>query len=96
MELIWGELAKLGIVFLLLGGAVVYFYRREQAKDKQIADLNNELRAAERDNLQGMLKLISVIEKLDEREANSHKETLKEIQLLKESLTDKINSLRNG
>lgn len=89
------QIAKVAPVIAVLVIALRYFLRKEKLYQKQIKDLNDEIRQSEKDNLDILDKLANVIEKLSNNVVDNRDKVLKEIIVLKEYITLKLDNLKD-
>ena len=88
------QLANIAPVVAVLVVAIFYFLKKETGYKKEIDELNAELRKQERESLELMSKLTTTIDKFLESDSRNKHEVITEIRLLKETLTNKIDSLK--
>jgi len=90
------EIIKSGGVIGLLVACVIYFMKREGKKDKEIEALNTLLREVEKDNLNALYKVLSYLEKAQERDSNSFSELKRDIEEMRKSIEDKLKDLKDA
>ena len=86
MEAILIGIMKLGPVVALLIFAIRYFYKKEKDAINDIKELNAEIRAIDRDNLEIISKLADAIDNMSDSSDNVHRE----IKELKDYIKEKI------
>lgn len=88
------SLAEIAPVVAVLVVAVWYFLSKEKAYQKEIAQLNQQLRDNEKDSLQLLSKLTTTIDKLLEGDSRNTADIIKEIKQLEKTLAAKIDALK--
>lgn len=88
MEEVLIQIAKIAPVVAVLVIALRYFLKKEKIYQKQIKDLNEEVRSIEKENLIMINKLADALDKISDTNENVHKE----LQLLKEIIKIKLDT----
>lgn len=88
MEEVLIQIAKIAPVIAVLVIALRYFLKKEKIYQKQIKDLNEEVRSIEKENLIMINKLADALDKISDTNENVHKE----LQLLKEIIKIKLDT----
>ena len=86
--------AKIAPVVAVLWLAVRYFLKKEKVYQKQINDLQSELRANERESLSVLNRMTSVLDKLIENSADDRTIIVDEIRRIHRDITKKIDSIK--
>ena len=84
------DIATLGPVFGLLTVVIIVLNKKLNKAEKQVEDLQKELRQSEKDSLESMLKVLSFLEKADTKEDIQHKELLTKIEQFKNDILVKL------
>jgi adenosyl cobinamide kinase/adenosyl cobinamide phosphate guanylyltransferase len=86
--------AKIAPVIAVLWLAIRYFLRKEKVYQEKINELQDELRANERESLVLLNKFTSILDRLLENSAKDKKEIMNEIANLHKDISKKLNDLK--
>ena len=93
IEIIFG-VAKIAPVIAVLWLAVRYFLKKEKGYQKQINDLQSELRSSEKENLQVLNRMTSVLDRLIENSTEDRAMIIDEIKRIHKDISKKIDSIK--
>jgi len=88
--------SKVAPVVAVLWLAVRFFMKRDKESQTKINELQDELRKNERDSLNVMNRLTSVLDKLIENSASDKEDILKEISSLHKDITKKLSEIKKA
>lgn len=88
------SIAKLAPVVAVLVAAVWYFLNKEKKYQKQIEDLNQQLRQNEKESLELMVKLAATMDKFVDSDHRNKEEIIKELKSLEKTLVTRIDALK--
>ncbi len=86
--------AKVAPVIAVLWLAIRYFLKKEKGYQKQIVDLQTELRSSEKDNLQVLNRMTSVLDRLIENSSEDRAMIIEEIKRIHKDISKKIDSIK--
>jgi hypothetical protein len=88
------EIAKLSPMLGLLIVGIIYFFKKEKGYKTEIGELHKELRDAEKENLTALYQVTNFMDKMLESDKTKNQLLLKEIETMRNSIENKIESLK--
>lgn len=88
------NIAQYGIAFTVLVLSIYYFLGKEKKYQKQIEDLNQQLRQNEKESLELMVKLAATMDKFIDNDTRNKEDVLRELKSLEKVLITRIDALK--